>query len=471
MASTFGLTVTPVNDAPTAANPIADQSAEADLPFSFVVPGNTFADQDVGDTLTLSASLASGNPLPTWLGLDGATGTFSGTPGDPDVGALSLKLTATDSGGLSVGDTFGLTVAPATAHVLTCTNGNDVITGTAGKDVIDAKGGNDLVYAGAGNDELTGGTGSDLLDGGAGNDLLHFFQDDKWTARFVVRNDGSPGHPGTGQTVQIAGKNRSFDVFVGGTGQDTLLGTAGDDVIALDDQFSPFPQAPGPRLDGIEVINVGDGNDVVDLTSQTYDYGDVAIYGGNGNDVLWASSGNDLLHGGSGNDSLFGGFGNDTLYGDDGNDTLDGGLGADTLVGGKGNDTLLGGMGNDTYIFSRGDGQDTVSENDSTPGNTDTVRFDSNLVPLDLVFRKDGNNLRVSEHGSSDRVTIQNWCKGSADQVEVFQASNGQQLLSTQVDQLIQAMATFSKQNGLTWDQAIDQRPQDVQTILAASWQ
>ncbi|MGH7304426.1 MAG: hypothetical protein ACRELZ_14110 [Candidatus Rokuibacteriota bacterium] len=42
---------------------------------------------------------------------------------------------------------------------------------------------------------------------------------------------------------------------------------------------------------------------------------------------------------------------------------------------------------------------------------------------------------------------------------------------NTQVAQLIQAMATFTAQTGLTWDQAIDQQPQDVQNILAASWQ
>ena len=52
-----------------------------------------------------------------------------------------------------------------------------------------------------------------------------------------------------------------------------------------------------------------------------------------------------------------------------------------------------------------------------------------------------------------------------------IQAGNGQTLLSTQVDQLIQAMAGFTQQTGLTWDQAIDQQPQQVQTILAASWQ
>src|SRR2546425_1082284 len=103
---------TPTNHAPTVSNPIADQSTAEDAPFSFAVPGNTFADQDAGDTLTLSASLASGDPLPTWLGFDGATGTFSGTPDDPDNGAISVKVTATDTGNLSVASTFGLTVTP-----------------------------------------------------------------------------------------------------------------------------------------------------------------------------------------------------------------------------------------------------------------------------------------------------------------------------------------------------------------------
>jgi hypothetical protein len=55
--------------------------------------------------------------------------------------------------------------------------------------------------------------------------------------------------------------------------------------------------------------------------------------------------------------------------------------------------------------------------------------------------------------------------------VETIQAGNGQTLLNTQVDQLIQAMASFSQQTGFTWDQAIDQNPQQVQSILAASWQ
>src|SRR2546426_403113 len=103
------------------ANAIADQTTAEDAPFSFVVPATTFADQDAGDTLTLSASLASGDPLPTWLGFDAATYTFSGAPDDAQVGTLSLSVTATDTGNLSASDTFGLTVtnvneAPALAN-------------------------------------------------------------------------------------------------------------------------------------------------------------------------------------------------------------------------------------------------------------------------------------------------------------------------------------------------------------------
>jgi ABC-type sulfate transport system substrate-binding protein len=74
-------------------------------------------------------------------------------------------------------------------------------------------------------------------------------------------------------------------------------------------------------------------------------------------------------------------------------------------------------------------------------------------------------------YGTADQITIQNWYTGSAAQTEVIQAGTGEQLLNTQVEQLIQAMAGFSAQTGLTWEQAIAQRPEDVQAILAANWQ
>ena len=92
--------------------------------------------------------------------------------------------------------------------------------------------------------------------------------------------------------------------------------------------------------------------------------------------------------------------------------------------------------------------------------------------PLDLVLSRQANDLRFTIHGSADTVTVQNWYSApTTAQVETIQAGNGQTLLSTQVDQLIQAMAGFTAQTGLTWDQAIDQQPTQVQSILAANWQ
>ncbi len=55
-----------------------------------------------------------------------------------------------------------------------------------------------------------------------------------------------------------------------------------------------------------------------------------------------------------------------------------------------------------------------------------------------------GNNLEVSVIGSSDKFTIQNWYSGSAYHVEQFKTSDGKVLLDTQVNALVNAMATFT---------------------------
>ena len=65
----------------------------------------------MGDSLTLSASGVGGAALPGWLSFDASTGTFSGTPLNADVGALTVEVTATDVAGLSATETFTLDVA------------------------------------------------------------------------------------------------------------------------------------------------------------------------------------------------------------------------------------------------------------------------------------------------------------------------------------------------------------------------
>jgi uncharacterized delta-60 repeat protein len=119
----ISVTIRGVNDAPTVANIIADQSAAEDSPFTFTIAANAFSDVDAGNVLTYSATLADNTPLPTWLTFNAATRTFSGTPDNGNVGTLNVKVTATDSGGLSASDVFALAIA----------NVNDAptLTGTA----------------------------------------------------------------------------------------------------------------------------------------------------------------------------------------------------------------------------------------------------------------------------------------------------------------------------------------------------
>lgn len=63
------------------------------------------------------------------------------------------------------------------------------------------------------------------------------------------------------------------------------------------------------------------------------------IVGGTGNDTLTGTAGPDILIGRGGNDHLNGGAGDDLLTGQDGSDTLTGGAGRDVFVGGTGTNT------------------------------------------------------------------------------------------------------------------------------------
>ena len=105
--NTVGITVTAINDTPTVANAIADQSAPEDAAFSFQFNSNVFNDVDAGNTLTYSVTSA----LPTWLSFDAASRTFSGTPAQSDIGHVDVTLRATDGSATFVEDTFRITTA------------------------------------------------------------------------------------------------------------------------------------------------------------------------------------------------------------------------------------------------------------------------------------------------------------------------------------------------------------------------
>jgi len=546
VSDVFMLTVQNVNEAPSVANPLANQAALENAPFSLVIPADTFADQDTvhGDVLTYSATLANDAALPAWLSFDKQTRTFSGTPGSGDAGVLNLKVTATDSGSLNVADDFALTVSTAD-QTLAGTAGNDVLTGGVGNDQLFGLAGNDTLTGGAGNDLLDGGPGVDNMQGGTGNDT--YVVDASGDVVIENANKGTDGVQssitytlgadvenltltgaaninGTGNGLDnvLVGNNGSNtltggtgnDRLDGGLGNDTMVGGTGDDTYVVNQVGDVVTESANQGIDTVEsavTYNLGSNVENLTLTGTANingtgssvnnvllgNSGNNQLDGGSGNDTVDGGAGNDVLQGGSGDDSLVGGLGDDTLTGGSGNDVLDGGdgldmldggsgndiltggagndsltggSGADQFTGGTGNDMLTGGSGNDHYMFARGDGQDTISDTDSTSGNQDHVLFGETINPLDVVLSRHANDLRLAVYGSTDQVTIQNWYVGATNQIETVQAGDGQLLLNTQVEQLIQAMAAFTTQTGLTWEQGIAQQPQQVESILAASW-
>ena len=101
-----------VNNPPTVATAIPDQTAPAGTAFSYAFPANTFSDAD-SDALSYTATKADGTALPTWLTFAASTRTFSGTPQAADTGTVSVKVTASDGNGGSVSDEFDITVSAA----------------------------------------------------------------------------------------------------------------------------------------------------------------------------------------------------------------------------------------------------------------------------------------------------------------------------------------------------------------------
>jgi len=108
------ITGEPGNHPPTLVNPIPDQDAVENTSFSFSFAEDTFADADPDDVLYYTATLADGSSLPGWLAFDSASRTFSGTPGEGDVGQIDVRVTADDGHGAGTAtDEFQITVAAA----------------------------------------------------------------------------------------------------------------------------------------------------------------------------------------------------------------------------------------------------------------------------------------------------------------------------------------------------------------------
>ncbi|MEK0426052.1 MAG: hypothetical protein RJB11_2143 [Planctomycetota bacterium] len=101
--------ILPVNDPPFSVPPFPVASGLQDTPLLYVVPNGLF--QDIDDrSLSLTAYTSPGVPLPAWLKFNPQTRTFSGTPGNLDVGQRQVFLRATDAAGAFAESPFNIDI-------------------------------------------------------------------------------------------------------------------------------------------------------------------------------------------------------------------------------------------------------------------------------------------------------------------------------------------------------------------------
>ncbi|MGK7865456.1 calcium-binding protein [Falsiroseomonas sp. E2-1-a4] len=212
-----------------------------------------------------------------------------------------------------------------------------------------------------GNDTLDGGGGVDLMIGGPGNDVYRFDNlndiavenDDEGVDRIESTRDlvlgaeiedllllGTQGLRGFG--------NQMSNAMRGGSGADTLVGLAGDDI--LDGGIGADSLVGGIGndvyvIDGADIV-VEVSNGGIDLVNAGFS----ANLAANVENLALTGSGNFDGAGNALNNLIIGNTGSNRLSGGAGDDTLRGGGGVDILSGGVGNDWMEGGLGNDRYV-------------------------------------------------------------------------------------------------------------------------
>ena len=407
------------------------QSSPEDSSWTFTLPAELYNDPD-GDAVTLSAQLASGAALPSWMTFDSATETFSATPPENFNATLSLQITASDGEAATSSD-FDLTITPVNdtpdaqddtgfetnqdealtipaadllandsdvdgdtltiESVHTSQNGT-VTLNTSGDVVFTPTAG----FSGAAAFDYT------VSDGAGGSSIA--------TVDLTVSPD--PGPPTIATIIGTPGNDRlvgtdGADIFDGLAGHDRMIGRGGDDIF----------------LGGVgaDVLRGGCGTDTADY-SLSPEAISVIFFGvgyGSGGDAqgdLLISVENIL---GSAHDDTISTYWNTiSADGQGGNDVLRGGHGSDRLAGGQGTDELTGGYGDDTFVFGDGDGADTIRDFSSghlgwwwwwRQSQGDTIELDVTGVDTFqdvLAHASESNGDVVFDFGNNDILTLRN---------------------------------------------------------------
>lgn len=265
----------------------------------------------------------------------------------------------------------------------------------------------------------------------------------------------------TGEGNDTIKAGRGQDTLSGGLGNDTLIGGEGSDTYLYDR---------------------GDGNDVIDESSDVWSQSDVLRLSGitadhvtlerSGRDVTLVIAESAVGAGDNGRISLtyqLDGFisrGVDrvefvdgsawsahdlrlkvlTVASTDGDDVIVGYNTDDILSGGLGNDTLTGGEGRDTYLYRRGDGNDVIDESSDVWSESDKLML-SDVTAGQVTLERSGGDVSL---------VIAESAVGAGD--------GGRILLKMQLDEFIsRGVDSIFFSDGTSWT------PNDLRAMLLAA--
>ncbi|WP_373777492.1 calcium-binding protein [Glaesserella sp.] len=281
--------------------------------------------------------------------------------------------------------------------------GNDIVIGDSENNVINAGRGNDTLIGGLGNDTLNGSYGSDtyLFAKGHGQDVINEYAE--WNDRHI-------------DTIRFSDVN--YD--------EVKFRRENNDLVLFD-----YHEGDSLRIKAfyehnyyeIERFEFADRN----LTLAEMKTEGIRLFGTEGDDVIYDWNAKAIIDAGSGND------------------TINAGRGDDKLIGGLGNDTLNGSYGSDTYLFAKGHGQDVINEYaEWNDGRIDIIQFKDLNESSQLWFSRKNNDLVIQTLSTLDQVTVKDWYTHRFYKVEKIKLADGRGIDMTQVEKLVDAMASFS---------------------------
>jgi Ca2+-binding RTX toxin-like protein len=383
--------LTSVNTPPFVVTAIANQSATEDVSWSFTIPAGTFHDAE-GDTLTYTAALSNGDALPSWLHFDTATGQFSGTPENEDVGKITVMVTVADGHAGTAVSEFDIVVK----------NTNDAPTDISLSSNTIAENS----HAGTAVGTLT------AADPDIGDKIRYS----------LTSNPGQTFAIDGNEIVLAKGKSLDFETR---SSYDVTIKATDSSGATVTKTFTIAVADVDESIKGTDTANTLHGTDQADT-----------ILGLGGNDILDGKAGGDHLDGGTGNDTVTyasahkgvfvnlgrpsdntGDAGGDAyvsienLTGSKFKDTLIGSGGSNRLDGAEGSDILAGGGGSDQFVFAAKSGSDTITDFDFKGSDHDVIDLSgaigiANFKDLIKHHITDAGNDLIIDAGDGSKLTL-----------------------------------------------------------------